>query len=135
MTTIPRPPSSRRRDPRGAGDREQPTRSRALRIVAWYAVLSGLWIAISGRVLHQLVRDPARAVLLEDVKGWVFVLVTAGLLSLRLDRQFHRIRQWGRRIRESDATLLVVEDNLPGSYVYQFVREEGRKPYFAHVSA
>src|SRR5262245_60253353 len=69
-----------------------PRRASAVKIALWYAILSTLWIAGSGWVLHHLVRDSALASLLEDIKGFFFVGVTAFLLGWTLDRQFRRIR-------------------------------------------
>ena len=135
MMTTHAATSSSGNHPRGASDHETPTRGQALKIAAWYAVLSMVWIAVSGRMLHQFVHDSAQATLLEDVKGWWFVSVTAVLLWLMLDRQFRKIRLWAQRIQASEATLLLVGDNLPDSYVYQYGREEGRGPCFTHVSA
>ena len=48
----------------------------AWKIAGTYAGVSAVWILCSGWVLHHFVQDPSRAALLEDVKGWFFVLVT-----------------------------------------------------------
>ena len=108
MTTV-RPPTPASGDAlRGAPGRAAPTRGRAFAIAALYALVGALWIAVSGRLLHELVYDRARAAFLEDVKGWVFVLVTATLLWLMLDRQFHGMRRWARRIQDSEENFRAI---------------------------
>jgi len=70
-----------------------PTRKQAAKVAAWYAVLGGAWIFLSGSVLHSLVREPAAAAWLEDAKGIFFIVTTACLLGLALDRYFRALRQ------------------------------------------
>jgi two-component system, cell cycle sensor histidine kinase and response regulator CckA len=78
-----------------------PTRTRAIRLSLWYALLSSLWILLSGWLLHLLVKDHNLAVSLENVKGWFFVSVTAFLLYLALDRYFREIRKSAQLLQES----------------------------------
>ncbi len=49
-----------------------------------YAVLGGLWILLSDRVLGFIISDPEALLKLGTVKGYVFVAITAGLLYLLL---------------------------------------------------
>ena len=49
-------------------------------IVAIYAVVAGLWILFSDRIVGAFFTDPARLVAASMMKGWLFVAVTAGLL-------------------------------------------------------
>jgi PAS domain S-box-containing protein len=64
-----------------------------VKIAVYYALLGGLWILCSGWLLHRLVQDPGVAALLETIKGWFYVTVTAFLLGLALDRYFGDIRR------------------------------------------
>jgi len=59
----------------------------ALRVVALYAVFSGLWILLSDRAVEVLFHDPATMTLVSIAKGWVFVAVTATLLFVMVKRQ------------------------------------------------
>ncbi len=76
----------------------------ALRTSLLYAVIAGLWILFSGKLLHALVSDPAAAASLEIYKGLGFVLVTAVLLYLGLRRQLRRqARETAERERAEEA--------------------------------
>ena len=55
-------------------------RQAAARITMGYAVVGGLWILFSDRLLPSLTRDPDTMVILSSAKGFLFVLVTAGIL-------------------------------------------------------
>ena len=88
--------------------KETPQRNRfggiALRTSLLYAVIAGLWILFSGKLLHAPVSDPAAAASLEIYKGWGFVLVTAGLLYLGLRRQLrNQARETAERERAEEA--------------------------------
>ncbi|MEJ2146051.1 MAG: PAS domain S-box protein [Acidobacteriota bacterium] len=78
-----------------------PTRAAAVKIAVAYGVLGALWILTSGWVLHRFALSQSSLALLEDVKGWFFVAVTALLLGLALDGYFRQIRSSGRLLRKS----------------------------------
>src|SRR5689334_11004816 len=96
---------------------QRPTRAQAIRIAAWYTLLSAFWIFCSGWVLHRFIHDEAREAWLEYIKGWFFVLLTAAWLGVILNRYFREIRQWVQQIRESEARLQLMGDNLPDSFI------------------
>jgi PAS domain S-box-containing protein len=85
-------------------------RGTAARIAASYALLGALWILVSGWLLHLLVKDEAWAALLENVKGWFFVAVTALLLGIALDRYFHELARSAAQVRESEERLNLALD-------------------------
>lgn len=89
-----------------------PTRMKAVRIALWYAAISALWIACSGWVLFHLVRDVARLEFLENIKGWAFVVFTASLLGVMLERHFRGIDASVQRIQDSEAKLRLSEANF-----------------------
>ena len=51
-----------------------------LKITAIYAVIGGLWILFSDQLLAALVSDPVTFTRLGMLKGWFYVIATAGLL-------------------------------------------------------
>jgi PAS domain S-box-containing protein len=65
----------------------------ALKISLCYALLGWLWILWSGWLLHRLVQNPSSIAVLENVKGWFYVSVTAFLLGMVLNRCFREIRR------------------------------------------
>jgi PAS domain S-box-containing protein len=82
-----------------------PTRAMAIRIAVFYALLGGLWILGSGWMLHHFVASRALETLLETIKGWFYVVFTALLLGLALDRYFLAIRQSTQIIQASEERL------------------------------
>ncbi len=106
-----------------------------LRIVLSYALFASLWILLSDRALEAMVSDPAARVQWSIFKGWAFVAVTATLLAFLLRREFLLLASAQTALRESEERLRLLGDNLPNSYVYQFVREKGGGTRFLHVSA
>ena len=112
-----------------------PTSATAVKITLWYASVGALWILCSGWVLHHFVQDAFLAEVLEDIKGWLYVGVTALLLCLVLDRYFRVIRRSARQLQENEARLHLLSDNLPDSYVYQFTRDADGTPRFTYISA
>ncbi|MBI5015975.1 MAG: PAS domain S-box protein [Deltaproteobacteria bacterium] len=85
-----------------------PTRT-ALRISALYALVGGLWILFSDSALLFLVRDPETMARVAIAKGWVYVLVTAGMLFGLVQgaiQKLHRSQEALRR-SEEDYRLLV----------------------------
>ena len=78
-------------------------RSPAVKIVSIYLVFAGLWILTSDAALRQLTSDPDRTEFWSMIKGWVFVVVTGGLL-------FGLIQGWFSRLRKSEAKWRVSEE-------------------------
>jgi PAS domain S-box-containing protein/putative nucleotidyltransferase with HDIG domain len=74
-----------------------------LRVIGFYLVFGGIWIAVSDRVLELFVGDPHRLTRLQTYKGWVFILASAALIALSVRREL------GRRVR-SQEQLRVSED-------------------------
>lgn len=79
-----------------------PTPTAAWKIAVWYAVLGSLWILCSGWLLHHFVVSGELETALEQIKGWFFVIVTATLLGLSLDRYFREIRRSAKLLQDSE---------------------------------
>ncbi len=58
-----------------------------LRIILFYALFGGLWVAVSDRILEALVSDPHILSELQTYKGWSFVIASALLLYLTVRRE------------------------------------------------
>ena len=98
-------------EPRG-GEVPPTRRLTPLRIAALYAVLGATWILFSDRLLASLVQDATLQRDLQTVKGWFFVLATAGLIHLLATRLVAELRQRDERVRATvesmpDAVLVV----------------------------
>jgi PAS domain S-box-containing protein len=74
----------------------------ALRIVLYYLVFGTSWIAISDRVLEQLVQDQHRLSLLQTYRGWAFVLASALLVYIMIQRELRAGLRADLALRESE---------------------------------
>jgi PAS domain S-box-containing protein len=74
----------------------------AFRIVLYYLVFGISWIAISDRVLELFVLDPHRLSALQTYKGWAFVLASALLIYLTIQRELRKGLRTGQALRESE---------------------------------
>lgn len=77
----------------------------AIRVAALYAVFGCAWILGSDRLVGWLTADPAAAGLLQTLKGWAFVLFSAGLV-------YGLVRRERRKWQEARESLLEAEESL-----------------------
>ena len=76
------------------------------RISVIYAILGGSWILFSDRVLALFVTDVDLMTNFSIFKGWVYVLVTAAILYVLIDRNFTAIQNSQHALQHSyDVTL------------------------------
>jgi len=67
--------------PDSAFETLEPSRHSKILVVVWvYALLAGLWILISDKLVEILFTNPGHIILASMFKGWLFVLVTTLLL-------------------------------------------------------
>ncbi|TVO67579.1 PAS domain S-box protein [Denitromonas ohlonensis] len=68
-------------------------RGRVLRIALIYALVAGLWIVFSDRIVEHLLSDPAHLAMANTLKGLAFVVVTTVLLYALVSRLIRQITQ------------------------------------------
>lgn len=76
-----------------------------LRIVGIYALFGALWIYLSDSVLGFLIRDPDTLTRLSVVKGLLFILLTALLLSQLIGRYVTRLKHVEEVLEEKGRLL------------------------------
>jgi hypothetical protein len=79
------------------------------RIVFFYLLFGGLWIAVSDRVLALLVSDEHKLTILQTYKGWFFVAASALLLYLVAQREFKSREQSEAALRDSEEKWISCE--------------------------
>jgi PAS domain S-box-containing protein len=96
---------------------ERPTKA-ALRISGIYALVGGLWIILSDRLLSLLVYDRDVHSRFEILKGWFFILVTATVLMITIRRWFSILfremterRRIHEELREKDEMYRILYEN------------------------
>ena len=77
----------------------------AFRLAVLYALVAGVWIVLSDRVLAVLTSDPVVLTRLQTLKGWVFVGGTGLLLYLLVRRELAKIAEWDALVRSTEASL------------------------------
>lgn len=78
----------------------------ACKVTVVYVVVAGLWIAFSDRILAQLFQDAGELSHWQTAKGWLFVILTGGLLFAYLCRCL-------RRQHEAFDELTMLFDSVP----------------------
>lgn len=78
----------------------------ACKVACVYMLAAGLWIAFSDQILERLVSDPAELSRWQTIKGWLFVVMTGGLLFAYLHRTL-------RRQHEAFDELTMLFDSVP----------------------
>lgn len=63
----------------------------ALRVTVLYGVFAALWIVFSDKALEVLITDVNIMTLAQTIKGWLFVIITSGLLFLLVSSAFSTI--------------------------------------------
>lgn len=66
---------------------------RSLRIALIYALFSVLWILFSDKILLSLTHDIELLTRLQTLKGWCFVLLSAGIIFVLLHREIRGLRE------------------------------------------
>lgn len=97
------------------------------KVVAIYAVVSVLWIVLSGQLVAHLFTDPAQIVLAEIVKGWLFVGITALLLMEVMRRHLTKLALQQSELERSERLFRLIADNIHD--LVALVDTDGRRIY------
>ncbi|MBI3087176.1 MAG: PAS domain S-box protein, partial [candidate division NC10 bacterium] len=84
----------------------------ALLLALTYALIAGLWIFLTNRLLTAFTTDPRLVLHLDTIKDVALVVVTALLLYVLLRRELQRLKLRDAQIREMEAALRASEERL-----------------------
>jgi len=62
-------------------------------VASLYAIIAGVWILLSDRLIIRITTDPIQLTFLQTYKGWGYVLVTAGALYLFLRYEWTKLQR------------------------------------------
>ena len=103
-----------------------------LRIALLYLLFGGLWILLTDRLLAALVPSISVLTTLQTYKGWGFVLASAALIFILLQREL-RTRQLAEiKLRESEVRYRLITENA-SDLIYRYRIQPA--PKFEFVSA
>ena len=78
----------------------------SIKITGIYIIVGCLWILLSDKFLLLLTSDMASLSSLQTTKGWIYVMITAGLLYSLIERNFSTVQKSQQELRNSyNATL------------------------------
>lgn len=103
----------------------------ALRISLIYALVAGLWVLLSDHLLASLISNPNQWLVAGIGKGWLFVLITAGLLYFLFLRELQQRHPVEQALRESQSRFSRLADHLP-DVIYRYRLRP--RPGFEYVS-
>ncbi len=83
----------------------------SLRISMIYALAGCLWILLSDTVLSLVITDPAVLTRLQTFKGWIFIIITASLLYILVNRYVSAMELSEETMRESEKTFRILADS------------------------
>lgn len=98
----------------------------ALKICIFYIVIGSLWILLSDRSLELLVNDMKRIHILQTYKGWIYILVTGGLLFLVIRNSLVKIQFVSNKLYQS-------YEELNSAYEELMATEEDLKTRFKEL--
>lgn len=82
-----------------------------------YAVISGLWIIFSDRLLYSLVHNVSLNLALQTYKGWFFVAVTSAIAYWTLKRRDRAIIKTQEALQKSNELYRVLIETTGTGYV------------------
>ncbi|WP_419781026.1 two-component system sensor histidine kinase NtrB [Maridesulfovibrio sp.] len=93
--------------------KQEKSPSIALKIAAKYAIFGFLWILLSDKLLNLLIRDADIIQGIQTLKGWLYVLITAAIIYIlveRYDRSVQKSQNDYRRLLENIADPIYLVD-------------------------
>ncbi|MBI5476633.1 MAG: PAS domain S-box protein [Ignavibacteriales bacterium] len=105
-----------------------------------YAIVGGLWILLSDRLIEFYTIDIKTLTLLQTYKGWVFIFITALLLYVLLLRKFKLLNQSFAKQKKAEEDLRGTQEQysklvaeIPVG-VYRFRTTNNKEMKFEYVS-
>lgn len=103
------------------------------KIVLLYALIGGLWILFSDRMLALMVTDPQLITRIQTYKGWFFVAATAFLLYGLISRYFSEIQKSAESLRRGEESFRTLAENAQ-DMIYRMSLPDGRYEYVSPAS-
>lgn len=106
-----------------------------LSITVLYAVIGGLWVLFSDRLLGMLRIDHRSMSAIQTVKGWVYIGLTALLLYWLIDRVVKSLRASEEELFQSYTQLERAHEELEATHEELVATEEELKQQFDEIQA
>ncbi len=109
--------------------------STPVHIALLYAVMGGLWILFSDRLLDLLMTDHHLLMRIQTVKGWIFVGFSALLLYGLVNQGMRALRASEQHLRQSYSDLEATHEELAATHEELVAAEEELKGQFEEIQA
>lgn len=94
-----------------------------IKVTMVYALIGGLWILFSDKILNILIDSKALMVRVQTIKGWFFVLISSLIIFFLISEFTKRSKIWSHKLKENyeeiQATyeqLIAAEEELRAQY-------------------
>lgn len=104
-----------------------------LKIALVYAVIGGLWILFSDKILDSIIEDSHLITKIQTYKGWLFIAVTAILLYWLISRYFFEIKRSEENMCRSEERFRTLAENSQ-DMIYRMSLPDGRYEYVSPAS-
>lgn len=106
----------------------------AFKIAAIYGVFSALWILLSDQMLYLMVKDPQIMTKIQMLKGWMFILISAGIIFLLLRREIQKLRLSDTALQESEEKYRFLLNSSKDAVFIHQPSNDGRLNPFIEVN-
>lgn len=121
--------------PKGKQSGWIPSRRAVLGFVVCYVLVGTVWLVSSDWLVDHFIGNKSEVVALWVTADCVFVAATGVMLLLLRERCARETQRSSQLLQESESRLQMVSDNLPDSYIFQYVAGQDGKPHFSYISA
>lgn len=94
----------------------------ALGTLTFYVLVGACWFLLSDRLLHLSIRDPQLLPHLKPIEGWIYVLVSGGLVGFLVWRSLSPLAELQLALKENGGSLRIAVDGN------ELVLIQGRDP-------
>ncbi|HEY5587807.1 MAG TPA: hypothetical protein VIK86_02500, partial [Candidatus Paceibacterota bacterium] len=83
-----------------------------LKVTIVYALIGGLWILFSDRVLDILIESKSLMVKIQTIKGWAYVLISSFIIYFLISEFTKKSKDWSHTIKENYQEIQATYEQL-----------------------
>jgi len=82
------------------------------KVTLTYALISGLWILFSDRILHKFIESKSLVVRIQTIKGWAFVLISSFIIYFLISEFTSKSKSWSNKLKENYQEIQATYEQL-----------------------
>ncbi|MBZ9689246.1 EAL domain-containing protein [Clostridium estertheticum] len=83
-----------------------------LKVTLVYALIGGLWILFSDRILNLLIESKSLMVRIQTIKGWAYVLISSFIIYYLISEFTKKSKAWSHTIKENYQEIQATYEQL-----------------------